>query len=99
MKMTNPTVKLAFALSALILATPTALFAQDKDLKLVTCAELLAMDAEAQMKFTQALVAASADALDLNDLVAEGGTIGPMIQVCQGNPEMMAMDAAMSMKK
>ncbi len=96
--MTKMTQTLAFAFAALILAGPTAALAQDKDPKLVTCAELMAMDAGAQQKFLQALVEASADALDLNDLVTEGTATGPIMQVCEGNPEMMAIDAAMSLR-
>jgi hypothetical protein len=99
MMMTKMTTTLACALSALILTGPTGALAQDKDPKLVSCAELIAMDEAAQKAFLDALVASSADALDLNDLVTEGTVIGPIMEVCKGNPEMMAMDAAMSVQK
>lgn len=97
--MTKTTMTLAFALSALVLQAPGAALAQDKEPKLVTCAELMEMDEAAQKAFLDAMVAASADALDLNDLVAEGTVVGPIMEVCAGNPEMMAMDAAMSVQK
>jgi hypothetical protein len=96
--LTNMTAKLPFALAALILIGPSGAVAQDKDPKLVSCAELMAMDAEAQRKFLESLVAASANALDLNDLVASGAPVGPMRDLCAGNPDMMAMDAAMSVQ-
>jgi hypothetical protein len=97
--MIKPTMKAAFAFSVLVLLAPVGAIAQDKEPKLVSCAELMAMDEAAQKAFLDALVAASADALDLNDLVTQGTVIGPIMEVCKGNPEMMAMDAAMSLQK
>lgn len=89
----------AVAISAVGVFAPLCAFAQTKDVKLVTCVDLMAMTPEAQMELAKALVAASANALDLNDLVAGTTTIGPVLEACKANPDMMAMDAAMSLKK
>jgi hypothetical protein len=89
---------LAAALSALpfFLAMPVS--AQEKDPKLVTCAELIAMDAAAQTRFVDSMIAASSDADNLDDLVADSAT-GPIVQVCQGNPAMLALEAAKSVQR
>ena len=89
----------AIAISAVAVFAPLGALAQTKDAKMVTCVDLMAMTPDAQMELAKALVAASANALDLNDLVAGTTTIGPVIEVCKANPDMMAMDAAMSLKK
>jgi hypothetical protein len=96
--MTIATRWLAFALSAAALIGPTALHAQGDDPGSVSCAELLAMDSAAQMAFLRLLIAASANALDLNDLVASGRMSDPMRDACAAHPDSMAMDAAMSMQ-
>jgi hypothetical protein len=102
--MTHSTTRLAFAMAAVILAAPAAVFAQDKDPMTVTCAEMMAMDAAAQQAFLKRLVAASAGAADsadgnsLNDLVANNASIGRLTEICQGSPDMMVMDAVRSMK-
>ena len=102
--MKTMTVKLAAALAALTLMSPVAVLAQDKDPMTVTCAEMMAMDAAAQKAFLKKLVAASSGAADdatgnsLNDLVANDASIGRLVEVCQGSPSMMVMDAVKSMK-
>jgi hypothetical protein len=97
--MTKMTFRQALAICAVAAALPAAAVAQGKDPKLVTCAELMAMQEEERMQMLQALVAASADALELNDLVTGTTAIGPIIDVCTANPEMLVMDAAMGMKR
>jgi hypothetical protein len=90
--------QLAITAACLTLLGPAVAQAQTKDAKLVTCSELLAMDAAAQKSFLQEMVAASADADTLDDLVADDSSIGPVIQVCEGNPSMLAMEAVVSLK-
>jgi hypothetical protein len=92
------TFRLTVAICAVAAALPAAALAQAKDPKLVTCAELMAMQADERMQMLQALVAASSDALALDDLVSSTTEIGPIMEVCTANPEMLVMDAAMGMK-
>ena len=86
----------SFAVAALALMAAPA-FADDMmDMSKLTCAEFAAMDSEGMMKTIDMMHKASFDDAIAMDEAAVKMAGTHVIKGCEGNPDMMAMDAMMA---
>ncbi|WP_420392007.1 HdeA/HdeB family chaperone [Acuticoccus sp.] len=82
---------------ALLVAFVVPTFAQTAmDVSTMTCADFAGMDSEGQMEAMEAMNVEMAATATTGTEMSEEETMAAMMEECQGNDEMMAMDAMTS---
>lgn len=72
---------------------PTLVLAQETDAKTMTCAQFTALDPAGMLAVIEALHLASAEAAPPLDDAARQAAAITTVSACDGNPDMLAMDA------